>query len=73
MTIINLDLDDQANSLRNSSLQHLLNAKYSNLSNEINVAKCNKCCECGKKLGVVVKVLLLLGIASIKNLSSFYY
>ena len=27
----------------------------------------------GKKVGVVVKVLLLLGIASIKNLSSFYY
>ena len=49
MTIINLDLDDQANSLRNLSLQHSLNAKYSNLSNEINVAKCNKCCECGKK------------------------
>ena len=46
MTLINLELYDNADSTQNLSLQDLINSKYSNSSIEINLAKCNECCPC---------------------------
>ena len=46
MTLIILDLDDNADSTWDLSLQCLINTKYSNSNVELNVAKCNKCCPC---------------------------